>query len=625
MRFVHRLSYIFLGIIVCAALAGCGGISASSGGGTPPAVALSASPGTVTLGQSVTLTWSSAGADSCTASASMSESDWSGSKTTSGSQSATPPATGTQTYTLACTNAAGTSSASAKITVNGPAAPKVMLAAAPTTITLGQSTTLTWSSTNANSCTASAAPAEGDWSGAKATSGSQAASPGATGTETYTLSCTGAGGTASASAAVTVNANSGGLAITGIVPASVYLDAAGTASGVEIDGSGFAPGCTLHDSLFGDTTLPNGVNPNQIVVDLPFDTEHYSPGWVTFSVLCASAASNAANLAFVGNQNTLALSATQLFQLDQAQGLPNGQNGFARIFNLDGTANGSFQVGAKDALPNGIAFDDSTGLVLVTYPSNQVALYDSTSTPPGMLFTTAGVMPGSATVAVATTLDNFNNPIACTTQPAVGMLSCFVVPSDPVPPAFTSAPAGTAPWSLAMTTLGGKADAIVYDREGTQLLGFSVIAPKGQQPVITPAGTLTLSGITPASQLTGMNGGWQLVAFGSGIASGTAAFLSQFDQVLVFVDLSTMTELRRVALQAIPLRIAGDETHGAVIVAFADVNSGLTQFATVDVATGTVRKLGATSPLLTVGLLVSADGTTIHGAMRDQASVLNNQ
>lgn len=81
------------------------------------------------------------------------------------------------------------------------AAPTVSLMAAPTTLTLGQSSMLTWSSSNATACTAG-----GSWSGSESLSGTQSVTPTAVGTATYSLSCSGAGGSGSATAAVTVNA-----------------------------------------------------------------------------------------------------------------------------------------------------------------------------------------------------------------------------------------------------------------------------------------------------------------------------------------------------------------------------------------------------------------------------------
>jgi uncharacterized repeat protein (TIGR03803 family) len=71
-----------------------------------PTVTLAASPGSVTLGQSTTLTWSSTNATACTASGA-----WTGNEATSGTSQITPAATGTSTYTLTCTGAGGTSPA----------------------------------------------------------------------------------------------------------------------------------------------------------------------------------------------------------------------------------------------------------------------------------------------------------------------------------------------------------------------------------------------------------------------------------------------------------------------------------------------------------------------------------
>jgi hypothetical protein len=510
-----------------------------------------------------------------------------------------------------------TSCGGAGVAANGDASgpvviPAVTLKATPATpITSGESVNLTWSSSNAMSCTASSSPAESDWSGPKAMSGSQAVTPPATGMQSYTLSCTGAGGSASASVSVMVNSSSGGgPTISSIAPQSIYLDQEGTANNVQIRGSGFLPGCVLHDSLFGDTTLPSGTDPSQIAVNLSFDTRHYSPGWITFSVSCPSGASNSANIAFVGNQNTLAQSASgEMYQLDQAQGAPAGQNGFVRIFNPNGTGNGSFPVGA---LANGIAFADTTGQVLVSYPRGPVIMFDPTT---GMAVNTAGVT-FAPSIGVAT-----KNGLGCATEPVQGNLSCFVVSLNLFNPPFISVASGNQPWSLAMATLGTETEAVVYSRESTEIRRYSVV-DLNDSPRITLKGAITLSGITAADQLPAGAGGWQLVTFNSGAASGTAAFLSQFDKILVFIDLNTMTERTRVTLQGIPFRIAADETHARAIVAFADVTAGLTRFSSVDVATGTVTKLTSTSALLTTGLAVSADGGSLDGAMRTQLVVL---
>jgi subtilisin family serine protease len=80
----------------------------------PAAPALSLSSSSITVGASITITWSSANTTGCTASGS-----WSGALASSGSQTLTPSAAGTDTYTLLCSNAAGSSpSTSVTLTVN---------------------------------------------------------------------------------------------------------------------------------------------------------------------------------------------------------------------------------------------------------------------------------------------------------------------------------------------------------------------------------------------------------------------------------------------------------------------------------------------------------------------------
>jgi Protein of unknown function (DUF4038)/Putative collagen-binding domain of a collagenase len=160
--------------------------------GPAPTVSLSASPLSVTSGDSSTLTWSSTNATSCTASG-----GWSGTLPTSGSQ-VTGALTSTTTYTLSCTGSGGSANSTTTITVSTPSAPTATLTANPTTIASGNSSTLTWSSTNATACTAS-----GGWSGALATNGSRSTGT-LTATTGYTLTCTGPGGSASATATVTI-------------------------------------------------------------------------------------------------------------------------------------------------------------------------------------------------------------------------------------------------------------------------------------------------------------------------------------------------------------------------------------------------------------------------------------
>lgn len=165
----------------------------------PPAVSISVSPASVSVGQNAMLSWSSTDVTSCTATG-----PWSGSKTLSGSETVSSATAGSYAYTLSCTGAGGSASSSAVLTVGSSAqpAPTVSISVSPSSITESATATLSWSSTNVTSCTSS-----GSWTGPQALSGSQPVSPTA-GTYAYALSCTGPGGTASNSATLTVLSSS---------------------------------------------------------------------------------------------------------------------------------------------------------------------------------------------------------------------------------------------------------------------------------------------------------------------------------------------------------------------------------------------------------------------------------
>jgi hypothetical protein len=166
-----------------------------------PTIGLSA--GSINLGQSTVITWSSTNAASCTASGS-----WTGTLGTYGRQTVTPTSAGTDTYSLGCSNAEGVSAVTsvALTVVAPPAAPTLTLAAS--SIVAGSSTTLTWSSADATGCTAS-----GSWSGTQATSGTMTETPATAGSYTYTLACANSVGTSpstSVTLTVTAPAKSGG-------------------------------------------------------------------------------------------------------------------------------------------------------------------------------------------------------------------------------------------------------------------------------------------------------------------------------------------------------------------------------------------------------------------------------
>jgi len=175
-------------------LTGSGGpvSSASAATAAKPAINLQLTPGSVSMGQSATLTWSVNDAQSCTASG-----GWSGTKPTSGTLSMAP--TSNTSYTLTCTGPGGATALSRQIVVRQ-LAPTVTLLASPTTVSSLGSSTLTWTAKHADECTAS-----GGWHGALATSGTWSTGDLSNTTE-YELTCKGPGGLATQSATVTVSA-----------------------------------------------------------------------------------------------------------------------------------------------------------------------------------------------------------------------------------------------------------------------------------------------------------------------------------------------------------------------------------------------------------------------------------
>jgi phospholipase C len=190
-------------LVLCLLLAaaGCGGGGGSGTGSTstqgptqpivPPAAptaTFSASPITIDLGQSSTLTWETTNATTVTI-------QGIGTVNPSGSKAVTP--SDNTTYTLAATGKGGSVQASVNISVNtSPNAPKVGLQASPNAIYVGQASTLTWSSSNATSVSISGI-------GPVALSGSMQITPSST--QTFVATAKGSGGTDQASATVGVS------------------------------------------------------------------------------------------------------------------------------------------------------------------------------------------------------------------------------------------------------------------------------------------------------------------------------------------------------------------------------------------------------------------------------------
>lgn len=159
---------------------------------TPPTGAFiesfSATPSSISQGQTVTLSWTAYDSTGCSASGTLP--GWSGSKNASGTQSLQVNSAGTFQATLTCSGTSGSpASRTVGITVNAtPAVQITSFSASPLTFSAGQSTTLSWSASNASTCSGSGSLP--NWPGSKSLSGSQNVVVSTPGTFDAILTCT---------------------------------------------------------------------------------------------------------------------------------------------------------------------------------------------------------------------------------------------------------------------------------------------------------------------------------------------------------------------------------------------------------------------------------------------------
>ena len=230
----------------------------------PPTAKLTASPTTITVGNSATLTWSTTNATS------VSIDNGIGTVAASGSTTVSP--TSTTTYTLTATGSSGTVTATATVTVQT-LMPTAKLTASPSSITAGQTSTLTWSTTNATTVSID------QGIGAVSPSGTTVVSP--TNTTQYTLTATGTGGTATASTTVTVQTQ--GVTNSPITHVIILMmqnhsldNLFGTYSGANgLDAS--LPSYHQIDAA-GNTVSPTPIT-SLTTADLTHDQPHYSGSW----------------------------------------------------------------------------------------------------------------------------------------------------------------------------------------------------------------------------------------------------------------------------------------------------------------------------------------------------------
>ena len=408
--------------------------------------------------------------------------------------------------------------------------------------------------------------------------------------------------------------------ITSISPATFWLDDWAILISSTINGTGFAAGQTLHflDFPWSDTVIPSGFTSTQLSLLSSFDTPRYSPGWIT-PVICENAndtnCGDPGHWAFMGGQNVLAIGkkSGEVFVLDQAQGAPAGQNGFVRKHKPNGTADGSFSVGA---INHSIAVDEtmSTGAVVVDGFGSDEA---------GNSFVMLYPNPPSSSALILA--DAASNGYSCFVQTSNNSVSCYdLTLGDGTEPVVSALNIGDQPWGIDIGVFGSETLAAVYTRND-----HSVHKIRASDAFVEGS-PLVIPGIMPSSTVratTATAGGWFVNVFDSGPAAGIGAVLSAPDNVLVLFNVNTWAVIgSSIKLTGVPFRMAKDATNGKIYIAFADTVNGVTTFASIDPTAAdpasTLTALSKTDSLLCVGLGVDLAGANLYCAQRNQLDLI---
>lgn len=194
-------SWSLFGLLFTVALAGCGSAQldrTSVGTQAPPTISISATPTTITAGQSTTLTVTATNATTVTISGSDGSSY--ALQATGGTQTVKPAANTVYTATASGPGGSATATAAVAVGAGAIAQPSVTIAANPSSIIAGASSILSVTATNATQVTITGTDKSSYT--LSATGGTQAVSPSAT--TTYTVTATGATGSTAATATATV-------------------------------------------------------------------------------------------------------------------------------------------------------------------------------------------------------------------------------------------------------------------------------------------------------------------------------------------------------------------------------------------------------------------------------------
>jgi phospholipase C len=253
-RTLRPLAILLLSFSFFVTLIGCGSSSVGGGGNGSPTLTFSASSTSIASGQSVTLNWQAANANSVTITANAGGTTRTVVNSSQLTGSANDSPTQTTVYTAVATGASGAATSPQSVTVNVAQAVQPQItsfAANPPEIGGGQNTTISWATTNATSVNITPPVFDPEDGVTLPTTGS-ATVPVST-TTTYTITASGPGGN---SAPQTLTVKVPFTVSLSVTPATISAGQSATFSW-QITG-GAATALTIDNGICASCPLPQG-------------------------------------------------------------------------------------------------------------------------------------------------------------------------------------------------------------------------------------------------------------------------------------------------------------------------------------------------------------------------------
>ena len=580
---------VFLLSAVAVTLTACGGTSHNTNTTPPPVPTISATPGTITKGQTTVIAWNAGTGTS----ASVSGPGLTTSTALTGSATVTPPSTGTSTYTITATNAGGSGSASYTVTVNA-SGPTASLTCTPTSVTLGNPTSCTVATTNATTVTASST--DGSWTGQVTLNGTVSVTPTATtGSVTYSITATGSGGSATASSGV-ITVTNPQITLTSVDnPVTFCVGQCGFLT-LTFAGTNFAAGqlpvCTPDPNVLSAQLLSS----TQVRITFGIDQIHEGSGWRSCKICKSDGTGCSGTVAFGLYSQNMCASATsgEMFCLNPEETVAgHSANGYVDKFKPDGTPDGKFPVGEGHCC---IAVDNVTGYVLV---DKTVYAEDGVSGSPEPQFQPEPVVANAA-----------KNGIMSVVQPTAPSNVSFANVTDPnnFYPPVTSTNTGTQPQSLAIAIQGGKT--------------YLIVVTAGSAPALWSVDTSTMATITsqPVTGVTAnLPGGSAITVFDS---LGVGVITSFGDNLAIpFSETTLKPAGNPITLPGVPVSAVANTVNGIAVIGNADQPNAGGTLTEVNPTTGTATLVPTVeTTVLPVGTVPATTGKGFFVCPQDGVS-----